>query len=179
MSADATGFAWRYSPVTKGGLLVHLALADVANDMHSNELWCSVDTIARKTRLNRSTVMNALGDMVAGGVLELLEERPGRTNRYRMLYPQLPVVFSDTPLQKGDTGVVESDTDLSGNPTRTQEVTQANQRDRVGKCDGWAEISPRTTLAAALVGACVLEAGHDGECSAYVEPLVERRADLV
>lgn len=119
MSGKATAFAWECSPVTKSALLVHLALADVANDMHHHELWCSTDTISKKTRVGRSVVVEALDRLVELGLLTVVEVRPGRTTKYRFMYPDLPIQFSDDPseigLRKSEAAVRKSE----GSPPET------------------------------------------------------------
>jgi DNA-binding PadR family transcriptional regulator len=85
MSAEATGAVWRYSPYTGAQLLVHLAIADVVNDTHGWEFWMSTEKLSQKARVSRSTVTQALADMVENGFLELLEAGGNRRrpSRYR------------------------------------------------------------------------------------------------
>jgi hypothetical protein len=84
VSAQATGWVWTSSTHTGSVLLVHLALADVANDAHGNELWMATGTLAAKTRLGRRTVQRALRILTESGDLEVVEEAPGRPVRYRL-----------------------------------------------------------------------------------------------
>ena len=87
MSVKAISWVWDNSPYEVGALLVHLALADVANDDHNNELWMNQDKIAGKARLSVRQVRRILETMVSEGFLELLEQGGGRgrTTRYRMV----------------------------------------------------------------------------------------------
>lgn len=83
MSAEATGWVWKYSPYTGAQLLVHLAIADVVNDANDNEFWMSRSNLAAKAKVSRSTVNEALGDMLDRRLLTMLESgadqrRPSR-----------------------------------------------------------------------------------------------------
>lgn len=79
MSNEAVGWVWRNSPYSGAQLLVHLAIADVVNDLHQYEFWMSTDGLARKAKVSRSTVVATLSDMCARGLLECLEA--GGVNR--------------------------------------------------------------------------------------------------
>lgn len=88
MSAEATGWVWKNSPYTGAQLLVHLAIADVVNDVHENELWMSVGSIATKAKVARSTVSDTLLDMCGRRLIERLtsgkaERKP---SRYKFLF---------------------------------------------------------------------------------------------
>jgi len=72
MSNEAMGWVWNHSPYTGSQLLVHLAIADVVNDLHNNEFYMSTEKLARKAKVSRSTVVTALGDMVERGLLAVL-----------------------------------------------------------------------------------------------------------
>lgn len=79
MSAEATGWVWRHSPYQGSQLLVHLAIADVVNDAHDNEFWMSTAALARKARVARSTVIEALAHMTTHGYLRMVES--GKASR--------------------------------------------------------------------------------------------------
>lgn len=78
MSAEAVGWVFRFSPYNGERLVLHLALADVANDAYENRLWLSVETLSDKTRSHRRTVQRGLRVMVDDGLLELVESGGGR-----------------------------------------------------------------------------------------------------
>jgi hypothetical protein len=86
VSGEGTGYVWKYSPFEGATLLVHLALGDIANDAHHDELWLSVGSIAKKARLSRSTVSVALKTLCDRGYLVLLESGQERRkpSRYWM-----------------------------------------------------------------------------------------------
>lgn len=87
MSAEATGWVFKHSPMQHADFLVHLAIADSVNDQYDNEFWASLQTLADKTRLNRDTVRTAMRKLQDVGLLVALEQVPGRTTRYRLLMP--------------------------------------------------------------------------------------------
>ncbi len=83
MSAKATAYVWEHSPHNGATFIVHLALADVANDQHENELWMSLTKIAKKARCSRSTAQASLKELCGTGHLVLLKagkenHQPGR-----------------------------------------------------------------------------------------------------
>lgn len=68
-------------------------IGDTVNDMHGNEFWMSVGRLAEKARVDRKTATKALAALLKDGFLELLEERPGGTNRYRFQFPEMAVAW--------------------------------------------------------------------------------------
>ena len=122
MSAQAVGWTWEHSPLRGTQLLVHLALADVANDLHGNELWLTQGVLAAKARTTAKTVRETLEGLVAGGYLEELDPRPTRAGgrpvrQFRFLMPMgsqsplpLPSMGSQSPSQWGPS------TDCNGEP---------------------------------------------------------------
>lgn len=66
--------------------LVALAIADIVNDLNENEFWATLPKIAAKTGLSRDTVRLTIRHLQDVGVIVLLEERPGRSTRYRWQY---------------------------------------------------------------------------------------------
>lgn len=134
MSAEATGDAWRRSPFTHDRLLVHLAIADVVNDVHGNELWMLRETLAEKSRVSRGTVDSALRELVDQGWLEVLEKGGGRAKPTRYRYHlgtetahemrgNDPAVDPETAHDSADTAQpVESDPPLI---PRTQPAAEA------------------------------------------------------
>ena len=93
MSAGAMGWVYENSPYKGADFLIHLALADSANDMHSHELWASQTWISKKARVTRQTVNKFLLRAVEDGFLVILQDnaRARKPNRYRLVMP------SDTP----------------------------------------------------------------------------------
>jgi len=115
MSAQAMGWVYEHSPYKGSDLLIHLALADSANDMHGYELWASQNWIAKKARVARQTVNTFLARAIEEGMLVLLQDnsKARQPNRYRLLMPDsAPQMWSpkhgwDAP--KDDVGHVAVD----------------------------------------------------------------------
>ena len=61
-----------------------LVLLGLANHEREDGAWCSLQTLARYANVDVRSVRRALAGLVAAGELEV-EERPGRTSRYRVL----------------------------------------------------------------------------------------------
>lgn len=182
MSAEAVGWVWKYSPMEKSGLLVHLAIADVTNDLHGNKLWCSTDTLRLKTRLSRRAVVYALDALVAQDLL-VENVRPGRTTLYQFRMPDLPMqnlhYHDEGPVQDSHTGVQEGDTTRAESAPELKRTQPDNFSSRAKKenCDQWADVpNPKGGW---TVAPCVLPAGHSGECEP-VRPLelVRERKDV-
>jgi hypothetical protein len=76
---------WECSPFKGERLLLHLALADFAND--EGECWPSQPTLAKKARCSVTWVRLGLRDLEREGLLEVLSAGSGRGHRtqYRLL----------------------------------------------------------------------------------------------
>jgi hypothetical protein len=79
MSIRIMTSVWQSSPYSGDRLLIHLALADFAND--EGECWPSQATIARKARCSVRHVRTTILAMVADGEIEITEQRLGRRAR--------------------------------------------------------------------------------------------------
>jgi hypothetical protein len=88
VSAEAAGWVWKHSPYTGAKLIVHLAIGDIVNDAHGHEFWMTLDNLQKKTRVARSSLIDALKTMTENGHLELLESgKATRTSsRYRFRF---------------------------------------------------------------------------------------------
>ncbi len=75
--------------------LVHLIVADVVNDAFGDEFWMSVAKICERTKLSDRAVQHALQELCTDGYLDLVEEKPGQTRRYRFLFT--PEGISEVP----------------------------------------------------------------------------------
>lgn len=78
MSAEATGDCWRNSPLVGDQLLVHLAIADVVNDLHGNLFWMERQTLADKSRTSVSTVARAFTVLIREGWMTIVTRGGGR-----------------------------------------------------------------------------------------------------
>jgi hypothetical protein len=117
MSAETWAWCWAHSPFSGTKLIVHLALADIANDAHGYELWVSTEAIANRARCNRGTARRALLELIEGGFLEVLEDRSAsnRSSKYRFLQPEVGRAFHATGQSDPGEAVAQS-TRPSRNP---------------------------------------------------------------
>ena len=85
MSVRWMSHVWECSPFKGERLLLHLALADFAND--EGECWPSQPTLARKARCSVTWVRLGLRDLEREGLLEVLSAGSGRGHRtqYRLI----------------------------------------------------------------------------------------------
>lgn len=79
MSVRWIGHVWETSPYEGRRLLLHLALADFAND--EGVCFPSQRTLALKARTTEAWVSASVRQMVADGLLEIVERGSGRGNR--------------------------------------------------------------------------------------------------
>jgi hypothetical protein len=111
-------------------------IADSANDAHDFELWARQRFFADKARISRQRTNKFIDEMIAEGTIEELENhaQAGRPNRYRFLFPDLPIVFDTRAKLEPNPGggVAGSDTP----PTSTSEG---------GVTDGDRGVSPAGT----------------------------------
>jgi len=114
MSGDAHGWTIRHSPYKNATFTVHCMIADTVNDMNSNEFWMSIGKLASKARIERATASRCVKTLTDEGFLELLEERPGGTNRYQFLFPEIPVVFETRPSAPKSKDLCSDDTPSDG-----------------------------------------------------------------
>ncbi len=110
MSAECVGWVYRYSPARGAKMLVHLAIADSANDQYGYELWMRQAWLADKARVSRRAARDALQWLTDQGLLLLVE--PGKTlgkpNRYRFLMPDTVPTWTPHGGQPVPTGVAPS-----------------------------------------------------------------------
>ncbi len=86
MSIRLMTWVWANSPYSGERLLLHLALADFAND--DGVCFPSHGTLAKKARCSMSWVSKSIRQMVADGLVEIVEpagEGRGKVGRYRLL----------------------------------------------------------------------------------------------
>lgn len=90
VSAYATGWVWKHSPLRGAQLLVHLAIADVVNDANEQEFWMTTEALAAKAKVGRSAAVTALSGLVEHGFLEVVKAGGGRGNgtTFRFCFPE-------------------------------------------------------------------------------------------
>lgn len=143
MSAECTGWVYRYSPAKGAALLVHLAVADSANDQHGYELWMRQHWLADKARVSRRAVGDALAWLVDNGLLELLEagKDAGKANRYRFLMPALEATWEPKGVQSVRTPLAES-ADPGAQGVRRGVRTEVAHNPRVNSTEKPSEQAP-------------------------------------
>ncbi len=144
MSAEAEGWVWRHSPYRGAVFAVHLAIADIVNDQHYNELWASQGTLASKARTDVKTARHALQTLCADGMLTLLEAPLGKPCRYRFEYPQADVVF-ESRVRRDSPGVGSDALPTSGvtphklnkNSSEQNRAAQKKEKGHFSPGTGW------------------------------------------
>lgn len=71
MSNKALSWVFDNSPYSGTKLVIHLAIADVVNDLHGNRFYASNETLARKAHTTRPTANATLHEMVEDGYLSV------------------------------------------------------------------------------------------------------------
>lgn len=114
MSPRARGYAERHAPaeMPSGQFLVLLMIADIANDKNGNRLYFRQAALARKCRMNVSTVRKHMQTIEAEEWVTRLKggKDAGSVVEYRFLFTDRPVVFDD----EDDEGVVQNSLPRSG-----------------------------------------------------------------
>jgi len=137
MSAKATSYVWENSPYGGIAKLVHLALADIANDDHKNKLWVAQTRVAIKCGIDRKTVNRHFNQMIEDGFLELSKVgAQHEPNVYLFLMPDPGVpqwdTCKDSDVPESPSGVPQCPSGVPQSPTnsielkRTQEETLAH-----------------------------------------------------
>lgn len=106
-------WVWQHSPYSGERLLLHLALADYAND--EGICFPSHGTLAKKARCSTGWVSKTLRQMIADGLLEVVEKAGagrGKVGRYRLLKGGTEFHLSDD--LGGSTNSVRSNSKQSG-----------------------------------------------------------------
>jgi hypothetical protein len=88
MSDDERAWVWNHSPYAGRAQVIHLKMADWANEGHGWMLYCGDATLAKAARCSRRSVERAKTQMIEDGFLEDLHERHANGNLlYRFLMP--------------------------------------------------------------------------------------------
>lgn len=175
MSAEATGWVWKHSPLSGAQLLVHLAIADVVNDAHEHMFWMTTSKLAEKARVGRSATVTALRELVENGYLAVVESGGGRGRgtTFRFIFPEtarratsLETARSDTETARSDAETARSDAPI-GITQELKNPSGASQQ----KCSEWAQVDG---VKPPTVAPCVLPDGHDGVCQPAAKPKLVR-----
>jgi hypothetical protein len=85
LSIKIMSWVWENSPYEGSALLIHLALADHAND--DGTCWPSQTGIAGKARCSDRYVRQVTSQMIDDGLLQIEVSSNGRTNhRYKVIH---------------------------------------------------------------------------------------------
>lgn len=89
MSGKAVGWVLDNSPYQNTSRLIHVVIADIANEENGNRLWASQQRIADKCKCDRKTVTRCMHQMVQDGYLRLIADNSARRlpNVYEFLTP--------------------------------------------------------------------------------------------
>lgn len=123
MSIKIMSWVWDNSPYEGKALLLHLALADFAND--EGECWPSQTALARKARCTQRHVRDVLSEMMEDGMVLLVSPSNGKTShRYRLL------ARNSVPPRNSTTGREEVRDRETGNPSpeNHQEPSKNHQK---------------------------------------------------
>ena len=104
MSVRWISFVWESSPYEGRRLLLHLALADFAND--EGTCFPSQKTLALKARTTETWVSASVRQMIKDGLLEIIEKGNGRGNR--TIYKLNKGVTHNGETHNGETGDQQS-----------------------------------------------------------------------
>lgn len=131
MSIKIMSWVWDHSPYEGKALLIHLAMADFAND--EGLLWPSQTTLAHKSRSTERHVRDVVKFMQEDGLLELVTPSNGRdSHRYKLL------ARNSVPPRKYATPSPELDDILTGNPPpknrKNHQEPSIEQKDEVIRC---------------------------------------------
>ncbi len=131
MSIKIMSWVWDHSPYEGKALLIHLAMADFAND--EGLLWPSQTTLAHKSRSTERHVRDVVKFMQEDGLLELVTASNGRdSHRYKLL------ARNSVPPRNSTTLSPELDDILTGNPSpknrKNRQEPSIEDKDAVIRC---------------------------------------------
>lgn len=180
MSAEATGWVWKHSPLSGAQLLVHLAIADVVNDAHEHMFWMTTSKLAEKARVGRSATVTALRELVEAGFLAVVESGGGRGRgtQFRFLYPETArsaTSMGETARSAPETARSDAQTARSAPHIGITQELKNPSGFSDGKCGEWVPLTAKNPT----VARCALNAGHDGPCEPVVPALAgSERKDI-
>lgn len=140
MSGQALGYVFDHSPFRGADFAVHLAIADVVNDLHDHEFYMQARRLADKARVSHDTAVRSLKTLVDRGYLESLGHvERSRTVRYRFLFPSDQIDERSIPISTGDRHGI----DERSIPKRTQEERDSERTPLDVDFDAFWNLYPR------------------------------------
>ena len=97
MSLEAMSAVWKCQTITSTQKLVSLYISDKVHEDTGYQFFASIQKCIKYTRLKRDTVYKALAELKQKNYITLIEERTGKTNRYRFNIDSYLTEISDTP----------------------------------------------------------------------------------
>ncbi|MCI0348139.1 MAG: helix-turn-helix domain-containing protein, partial [Acidobacteriales bacterium] len=96
MSVHWSSWVWSNSPYRGTDLIVHLALADMAND--EGVSWPSVKTLAERARVSERQIFKIIARMMAEGLLEkstrARDNNSQQSNLYQLVQRSAPAMLA-------------------------------------------------------------------------------------
>jgi hypothetical protein len=163
-------WTFEHSPYTLGARLVHLALADSANDDYGGLLWSTQGTIAKKAGVSRATANSVLQRMVGDGWLGEATEQEVATIRALMKDPRAKV-YRFVTCQISDTSdgatCQDDEADVSSSPARCVESTGSRLLPTQEQPNGNARGLPVPSMAQAFEEWWLVYPRHVGKQAAH------------
>ena len=125
MSAQAMNWVFESSPYSGELRIIHLVIADIANDLHDNRFRLGEEALAAKAHCSTRTVERAKARFVKDGYLEVVDSRhgPGKTNECRFMMPSQQEITGDN--LAGEHPTIETE-----HPTNVTSSLYINSRER-------------------------------------------------
>ena len=100
MSIEAMNHVWKNTNYPAGQSFVLLAIADIVNDVHDNELYMSVPNLARKCKCSDRTIQRALDQFEKDGWLNKVVKNAGRNPErfiFNFIIPEVTICQTEIP----------------------------------------------------------------------------------
>ena len=137
MSAENVAWVYRHSPYKGVKFGIHLAMADIANAAHGNEIWMRHEKLAAMARTSRPSVSKFCAEMIEDGLLELVEDNSqnGRNDasRYRLLCPSDADVMYDRMTKSGRPD--DTQPEVEGQINQFRRSVAQKERERMEQVD--------------------------------------------
>lgn len=173
MSVEATSYVWKHSPYRGQTLLVHLAIADVANDAKGFAFYATSQWLADRCRMNAGNVRTHLGSLVRDGFLDVIEPGGGRgvPTTYRFKFPRR----GEAEFEPEETASETASKPPRNRVTTTHTTEEHKERSTEEEPPSDHAVSRQPPLvgstAARHCDECGVRSGrHSMNCSAYVAP---------
>jgi hypothetical protein len=137
MSAEATGHVWKHArEFPQSTKLLLLAIADVVNDAHDNQLFMHPENLRRKAQLPERTYRRSIAELLDRGWLEKLASEdgrkpgPGKPQFYRFIFAITSAKTAPVTHAGGDRSAAKTSTKPV--PIAARRASSMNRRDPKG-----------------------------------------------